>query len=173
MISTNYWTVQDQMHAQIKSSKTRLKHFQQMKSLMHALFINFMQVNTCNTIFYYCADMMVLLNDSVVQMHKVLYNLRGKKWTVHSRLMKTRLNNVLLPTLFNVVNNIVTPDSNSKILFNILFGIVTLDLGLTILLKTVNNMDNKTLFNPVFINLNGLITFCFAHEWIVLVFLQC
>ena len=34
-------------------------------------------------------------------------------------LMKTGLNNVLLPTLFTVVNNIVTPDSGSTILFNI------------------------------------------------------
>jgi hypothetical protein len=33
--------------------------------------------------------------------------------------MKTGLNNVLLPTLFTVVNNIVTPDSGSTILFNI------------------------------------------------------
>jgi hypothetical protein len=34
-------------------------------------------------------------------------------------LMKTGLNNVLLPTLFTVVNNIVTPDSCSTILLNI------------------------------------------------------
>jgi hypothetical protein len=36
-------------------------------------------------------------------------------------LLKTGLNNVLLPTLFTVVNNIeiVTPDSGSTILFNI------------------------------------------------------
>ena len=63
----------------------------------------------------------------------------------HSRLMKTGLNNVLLPTLFNVFNNIVTPDLGSKILFNILFGIVTLGLGLTILLKTVEIPFSSTL----------------------------
>ena len=34
-------------------------------------------------------------------------------------LMKTGLNNVVRPTLFTVVNNIVTPDSGSTILFNI------------------------------------------------------
>ena len=34
-------------------------------------------------------------------------------------LMKTGLNNVLLPTLFIAVNNIVTPDSGSTTLFNI------------------------------------------------------
>ena len=49
-------------------------------------------------------------------------------------LMKTGLNNVLLPTLFTVVNNIeqmniVTPNS--------------------ILLTTVNNVGSKTLFNLV------------------------
>ena len=38
-------------------------------------------------------------------------------------LMKTGLNNALLPTLFTVsiiLNNIVTPDSGSTIFFNIL-----------------------------------------------------
>jgi hypothetical protein len=34
-------------------------------------------------------------------------------------LMKTGLNNVVRPTLFTVVNNIVTPDSGSSILFNV------------------------------------------------------
>ena len=36
-----------------------------------------------------------------------LYTLHGKKRTTCSGLMKTALNNVVLPILFNVVNNIV------------------------------------------------------------------
>ena len=48
----------------------------------------------------------------------------AKNDQVVAMLMKTGLNNVLLPTLFTVVNNIeqyivVTPDSGSTILFNI------------------------------------------------------
>jgi hypothetical protein len=43
----------------------------------------------------------------------------SKNAQVDAILMKTGLNNVLLPTLFTVVNNIVTPDSGSTILFNI------------------------------------------------------
>jgi ABC-type thiamine transport system ATPase subunit len=46
-------------------------------------------------------------------------------------LMKTGLNNIVRPTLFTVVNNIVTPDSGS------------------ILLTSVNNVGRTTLFNPV------------------------
>jgi 3D (Asp-Asp-Asp) domain-containing protein len=46
-----------------------------------------------------------------------------KNAQVDAILMKTGMNNVLLPTLFTVVNNIeqycVTPDSGSTILFNI------------------------------------------------------
>ena len=46
-----------------------------------------------------------------------------KNAQVDAILMKTGLNNVLLPTLFiainNIENNIVTPDSGSTILFNI------------------------------------------------------
>jgi hypothetical protein len=52
----------------------------------------------------------------------------------------TGLNNVLLPTLFTLVNNIVEPGSGVTILFNIM-------------LTTVNNVGSKTLFNPVFINI--------------------
>jgi hypothetical protein len=48
----------------------------------------------------------------------------AKNDQVVAMLMKTGLNNVFLPTLFTVVNNIeqyivVTPDSGSTILFNI------------------------------------------------------
>ena len=48
----------------------------------------------------------------------------GKNDQVVAMLMKTGLNNVLLPTLFTVVNNIeqyivVTSNSGSTILFNI------------------------------------------------------
>jgi hypothetical protein len=42
-----------------------------------------------------------------------------KNAQVDAILMKTGLNNVLLPTLFIAVNNIVTPDSGSTTLFNI------------------------------------------------------
>ena len=46
-------------------------------------------------------------------------NYTRKNAQVDAILMKTGLNNVLLPTLFIVVNNIVTPDSGSTILFSI------------------------------------------------------
>ncbi len=55
--------------------------------------------------------------------------------------MKTGLNNVLLPTLFNAVNNIVqivTPDSGPTILFNIV--------------DNYEQCGSTTLFIPVFIN---------------------
>ena len=51
------------------------------------------------------------LSDLVV---RALYGHRkgvhSKKRTTCSGLMKTALNNVVLPTLFNVVNNIVEPE---------------------------------------------------------------
>ena len=52
--------------------------------------------------------------------------------------MKTVLNNVFLPTLFIVVNNIVPH--------------VTLDSGSTILSTNMNIVGSKTLFSPVFNN---------------------
>ena len=57
-------------------------------------------------------------------------------------LMKKGLNNVLLPTLFTVVNNIVHP----------LLHTIEAQQYCSILLKTVNNMDSKTLFSPVSIS---------------------
>ena len=58
--------------------------------------------------------------------------------------MKTALNNVLLPTLFNVVNtlfSIVTPDC----------GLIQAQQCRTILLTTLNNVRSTTLFKAVFI----------------------
>jgi hypothetical protein len=59
--------------------------------------------------------------------------------------MKTGLKNVLLPTLFTIIwilLNIVTPDSGSTILFNIV--------------TSVNNVGSETLFNPEENEDNGL-----------------
>ena len=47
------------------------------------------------------------------------YVYTAKNDQVVAILMKTGLNNVVRPTLFTVVNNIVTPDSGSRILFNV------------------------------------------------------
>jgi hypothetical protein len=56
---------------------------------------------------------------------------------VDAILMKTGLNSALLPTLFTVVNNIVTPDSGSTILFNIVDKC-----------EQRGYVGSKTLFNP-------------------------
>ena len=67
-------------------------------------------------------------------LHEVIwvlwYGLHSKKHTTCSGLMKTALNNVVLPTLFNVVNNIVqhcwawiSPQSGATILNNIVDNI--------------------------------------------------
>ena len=45
------------------------------------------------------------MNDFV--RYDLLWSLHSKKRTTCSGLMETALNNVVLPTLFNVVNNIV------------------------------------------------------------------
>ena len=44
---------------------------------------------------------------------------RAKNHQSVAMLLRTRLNNVVLPTLFKVVHNVVTPDSDSTILFNV------------------------------------------------------
>ena len=44
--------------------------------------------------------------------------------------------------------SIVTPDSDSTIVFNIVNNIVTPDSSQTMLLTTFNNVGSKTLFNP-------------------------
>ena len=67
-------------------------------------------------------------------------------------LLKTALNNVVLPTLFKlstILFSIVTPDGR-------------LDSGSTIcsvLLTTLNNVRSTTLFNPVFNNIQQLVIF--------------
>ena len=57
-----------------------------------------------------------------------------------SGLLKTALNNVLLPTLFNVVNNVVQH----------CWAWISLQSGVTMLNNIVDNINSKTLFNAVF-----------------------
>ena len=76
----------------------------------------------------------------------------SKKRTTCSDLMKTALNNVLLPTLFKVVNNIVQHcytglQANS--------GSSTC----SVLLTTLNNVGSKTLFNAAFIRPEQVVHF--------------
>ena len=78
--------------------------------------------------------------------------IHSKKRTTCSGLMKTALNNVLLPTLFKVVNNIVQHcytwlQANS--------GSSTC----SVLLTTLNNVGSKTLFNAVFIRPEQVVRF--------------
>ena len=68
------------------------------------------------------------------------------------KLLKTGLNNVLLPTLFNVVNNIVQHCYTN----------CRLDSGSTtcsVLLTTLNNVGSTTFFYPVLNNLQQLVIF--------------
>ena len=70
----------------------------------------------------------------------------------NNELLKTGLNNVVLPILFNVVNDIVQHSYTN----------CTLDSGSTtclVLLTTLNNVGSTTLFNPVFNNLQQLVIF--------------
>ena len=74
------------------------------------------------------------------------------RYTTCSGLKKTALNNVLLPTLFKVVNNIVQHcytwlQANS--------GSSTC----SVLLTTLNNVGSKTLFNAVFIRPEQVVHF--------------
>jgi hypothetical protein len=83
--------------------------------------------------------------------HYILHLLLSSK-PLHGKKRRSRcstgLINVLLPTLFTLINmtttlnNIVEPESCVTILFNI-----------ELLLTTVNNVGSKTLFNPVFITI--------------------
>ena len=80
-----------------------------------------------------------------------------------SGLMKTALNNVLLPTLFNVVNNIVQ---------------YCLQSGVTMLNNIVDNLEqnvgSKTLFNAVFIRPEQVVRFLLCClDNIVNIFLHC
>jgi hypothetical protein len=68
------------------------------------------------------------MNENISQSHAILMHMMildtytRKNAQVDAMLMKTVLNNVLLPTLFiavTILNNIVTPDSGSTTLFNI------------------------------------------------------
>ena len=58
-------------------------------------------------------------------------NIHRKKWTTCSGLMKTAMNNVLLPTLFNVVNNIVQH----------CWAWISLQSGVTMLNNIVDNIE--------------------------------
>ena len=61
---------------------------------------------------------------------------RQKNHQPAAMLLRTRLNNVVLPTLFKVVDNIVTPNSGSTILFNVVDNYE-------------QNVGSTTLFNAV------------------------
>ncbi len=98
---------------------------------------------------------------SAVQKLTVAYSTRQKIITC-SRLLKTGCNNVVLPILFIVVNNIVqhcwawiSPQSGVSMLNNIV------DI-------TMNNMGSTTFLHPVFNNLEQVIIFCLVAS-----FLKC
>ena len=69
-----------------------------------------------------------------------------------SGLMKTGMNNVVLPTLFKVVN-IIVQHCYTELQAN------PGSLICPILLKTLNNVSSKTLFNPVFIGPEQVVRF--------------
>ena len=91
-------------------------------------------------------------------------SLHSKKRTTCSGLMKTALNNVLLPTLFKVVDNIVQHcytwlQANS--------GSSTC----SVLLTTLNNVCSKTLFNAVFIRPEQVVRFLLCTIWGIQVYI--
>ena len=78
--------------------------------------------------------------------------IHSKKRTTCSGLMKTALNNVLLPTLFKVVNNIV---QHCYTWLQASSGSSTC----SVLLTTLNNVGSTTLFNAVFIRPEQVVRF--------------
>ena len=78
--------------------------------------------------------------------------IHSKKRTTCSGLMKTALNNLLLPTLFKVVNNIVQ-HCYTRLQAN--SGSSTC----SVLLTTLNNVGSTTLFKPVFIRREQVVRF--------------
>ena len=90
----------------------------------------------------------------------IFYELHSKKWTTCSGLAKTALNNVLLPTLLKVVNNIVQ-HCYTRLQAN--SGSSTC----SVLLTTLNNVGSKTLFNPVFIRLEQLLHFWLCRSLVI------
>ena len=82
----------------------------------------------------------------------------AKKRTTCSGLMKTALNNVALPTLFKVVNNIVQ-HCWAWITRNLVYQCWT------ILLTTLNNVGSTTLFKAVFINPEQVVRFYACMFW--------
>ena len=94
-----------------------------------------------------------------VMCHGKTLHVHSKKRTTCSGLMKTALNNVLLPTLFKAVNNIVQHcytclQANS--------GSSTC----SVLLTTLKNVGSTTLFNPVFTRPEQVVRFllCIISE---------
>ena len=79
-------------------------------------------------------------------------DIHSKKRTTCSGLMKTALNNVLLPTLFKVVNNIV---QHSYTWLQVNSGPSTC----SVLLTTLNNVGSTTLFNAVFMRPEQVVRF--------------
>ena len=75
-----------------------------------------------------------------------------QKMNSHLGSMKTALNNILLPTLFKVVNNIVQHCYSS---LQASSGSTTC----SVLLTTLNNVGSKTLFNAIFIRPEQVIHF--------------
>ena len=83
----------------------------------------------------------------------------SKKWTTCSGQMKTALNNVLLPTLFKIVNNIV---QHCYTRLQASSGSTTC----SVLLTTLSNVGSKTLFNAAFIRPEQVVHFwlCSPHD---------
>ena len=79
-------------------------------------------------------------------------NVHSKKRTTCSGLMKTALNNVVLPTLFKAVNNIV------QHCYTCLQG-NSGSSTCSVLLTTLNNVGSTTLFSPVFIRPEQVVRF--------------
>ena len=70
---------------------------------------------------------------------------------------ETALNNILLPTLFKVVNNIVRQCYTS---LQANSGSTTCSL----LVTTLNNVRSKTLFSGVFIRPEQVVHFCYVGK---------
>ena len=91
-------------------------------------------------------------HENVSNMSGVVLNINSKKRTTCSSLMKTALNNVVLPTLLKVVNNTV---QHCCTCLQASSGSTTC----SVLLTTLNNVGSKTLLNAVFIRPEQVVRF--------------